>query len=996
MSSLPIIRAFDIDVFPLYRAVNLCVRKSKYTTPYDCEHCAKEAIEPKDVVRHVFSGHNDKIRILRRLVFKSNDSSRYICICGFTVLSFYIETFILHFIGCLGFKKQPEAVKVELAAFRSSSVYALCQEAIQLCTAATTSADERTKREEAEDIDEQMPFHFEDPPLSRSEIISSIKEQLAHPVVDTNQLTKVFGANLVDTTANVVSHKHRLRINLRNLASNYLHSHALIDDDIECKHCGISVNSLLYIQHAIREHVNYESYGAAALPCPNCLTYVSRMIYATGYHYATMICHIVECILNSLDLDNDENYDTFVTEFNQICLSAATHSPYVVNKLNPGYEHDSDNYFSLEELVNSSRPDETDSTTLGDSVVRNIFKLGKADLHQEFSTFLRINCDKPVAHFNGECKICLDDMRDMLDRMRHDAPGLSTEYLLTTEQFRARFPGTLPRFISDRETPLVEPLQGISGLKLFMLEVAARLPHCQLHSIPEVDRGKYLYATHTYVYKGKAASIFNWLERNSHRVFVFPNSTLCWDWCKFDREFDPMDLTNTHRHLIIVYDTYATYREFSTQQFNFDPPFQAAASQMIRTGRARQHRVQIVGKVSKVITSPQHLFGVTIYVSRFKIPNNPRFRLQRQQNPGNDLVEAENYDENYHYEGALNLLDEYDYHQANIHRDVDDDTIHNEAKTLKHCYNSSTSDHHEMTCPMSRHSKIISYALYKDGLTDWYDRARIYNEILWLHQATNLKTFDYPPLERSDTIDWPDRSDLSSTYIKLNTAKSVLPGYISNHPVGIISDQLEFKESRDRLRSFGGVLFDSSPLFIYREHEFCYIRLSLNCSKRLVNYIQTVSTRINEYSGMVMFNNTASKTIYEMKKMIDQYKILVDDYERRESDSYVKRIQYFTYIVNLNFTIDNILTSLIKVLNGKYSSKEKQLQAFITVTKRLLSYNNQVNRLSDDQIDHVTRDLLVQARQLYEAVNVARESESEVELVARHLQDRLRVLEDRK
>lgn len=999
-SPLPSIKCFDIDVLPIYRAICLCIKNSKSVSLYRCNRCCSSTeIAAKSLPQHVFSGHSTANEKIRRLVYKSNDGSRYTCFCGFTVLSFYVELFAEHFMLCLGFKTPlPLAFRTALKTFRTTQTYTLCQEAIQACNLQPATDDVTSEAAfDPEDIDEQIPIHMEDPLPSRAEIVAAIKEQLAHPAVDNDALTKVFGATVTDNNVTPKSNKHRLRIRLRNHVSTYLHMHVSPNEPIECKHCNIRIDCLRYIQHSISEHVDHDTYGASALVCPNCLTYVCRMIYSTGYHYATMLCHVIECILNSLDISTtDSNYTDFVTTFNQICLSTATHSPYVVNKINPGYEYESDRYFSLDELINVSRPDHNNTSNLGESVVRSLFNLGTADLHDEFGTFLRVNCDKPVEHYNGECKICRDDMQEMLERMRYDPPGLSTEYLLTTEQFRLRFPGTLPRFISARETPLVEPIQGISGIKLFMLEVAARLPNRQLHQIPEEQRGNYLYATHTYVYKGKAASIFAWLERNSHRVFVFPNSTLCWDWNKFDREFDPMDLTNTHRHLIIVYDTYATYREFSNQQFNFDPPFQAAAAQLIRHGGARRHRVHLIGKISKVIISPQHLFGATIYISRFKIPDNPRFRSQRLRNPGNNLVEAENFDVDHHYEGALNLLNEYDYHQANVHRDVEDETLSDEAKVLKHCYNSSTSDHHEMTRLMSRHAKIVSYSLYKNGLTDWYIRSRIYNEILWLHQATNLRTFPEPPLSRPDTIDWPDRNDLSNTYISLDVAKSVLPGYISNHPVEIIRDTPEYKESRDRLRSFGGILFDSSSLFIYRDQEFCYVRLSLNCAKRLVNYIQTVSTRINEFSGMIMFNSTAVSTICEMKKIIGRYKIALDDYEKREAEYYVKHIQQVTNVFALNCSIDNIMSALAEVLNGTYSTRDKQLQAFIVVAKRLMMYNSQMHRLSEEQIGFVTLNLLRQAKQMYETIEQTRSNEAETEILARHLEDRLRVFEDRR
>nr|WQF02794.1 MAG: hypothetical protein [Apis mellifra filamentous-like virus] len=984
------IKAFTIDVFPLYRVIQKTLKdhESRISDTYTCKICANQEVQSKDITRHVFSGHNNTQSRIRRLTVKSNDGSHFTCFCGFTVLSVYVDQFISHFLDCIGFEKLPKPIEKSLKQFRAEPVYALCQAEQITCETATEEQQEpQPSTSQAQMTPEQfadMPTYLDDIP-PQEECVRTVEESLNEPNITDEHLSQVFGISPSNNSIRIVSNKHRLRMNLRNHVNRYLHEHVSPNDELECMHCGNLINSLQYIQHAIAEHIDVENYGAPALPCPCCKTYVSRLIYATGYHYACMLCHIAECLLAKTNAPRGTHYKDFVVTFNQICLSSASHSPYVVNKLYPGYEHDTDQYFSFDELVHSTRPDQNDSTEMGEDTVRKMFNLGKASLYEEFNNFLRIDSDKRVPHFNGECKVCREDMMEMLFRMRYDRPGVATEVFLTRDQFRERYPGILPRFITSRETPLTEPIEGLSGLKLFMLEVASRLPNRQYSQIPEEEREDFLCVTHTYIYRGKANAIFNWLDRNAHRVFVFPNSTLCWDEKKFDSVTDPMDLTNTHRHVILVFDKYSTYREFSNQEFNFDPPFQTVASQMIRAGRARQFRVQIVGKVSKLITSPQHLFGATIYVSRFKMPNNPNLRSLRARNPGNNLIEAENYDEDNHDEGALELLNEYDRYQSGAYMDVYNEDDNLESKALKHCYNSTTSDHHEMTCLMSRHAKIISYSLYKDGLTDWYIRARIYNEVLWLHQASNLKTFAQPPIPHENEIAWPVRSDLSNIYIPLNIAKSVLPGYVSNHPVEILPDQPQYKESRDMLRSFGGVLFDASPLFVYGEHEICYIRLSLNCSKRLVNYIQTIATRAKEYSGMVMFNSAASVAIIEQKKMLGKYKLVLENYQKREAEIYNKRIQHITQIFNLTCMIDFATKELSKVVNSRFSSKDRQLQALLGTCKKIVSFLSTSNRLSTDQMNTISRETLDHAKALYNAVREGSMADIETELISRHL-----------
>lgn len=940
---------FTFDTIDFMRAINVAFKqKRQLVDSYDCSVCEAK-VSRVSVSAHVFSNHTEQRRP-KQLVQSSVNGPHFTCICGYCFLAHFVEQFVLHFVKCLGFKDTPKPVLDALTAFSLTPEYALCK----ALTVKALSAETDTKNDNTL--------------INSSKIMEKINMNIDNPPFTPKDISKVFGFHVSSDRIKSKLHVHNLRIRLINHVSRYLCDN--ISDRLTCHHCHIPINSLQFIQHCIGEHLDETTYGSSAVVCPNCTTYICRLLYASGYHYACFVVHLVECLIKTFQVPKNDEYNAYMVKFNQICIANASHSPYVVNNISPGFEYATDKYFSLDEFVYSARPDDNDSTSLGEDTVRRMFNLGTSDLQEEFTKLLRIDHDIRVPHNNGECKVCIDDMHSMIKRLDYDRSGVSTDVFYTPDQFKSFFPGVMPSFISNRETPLPEPIIGLSGIKLFMLEVAARLPNRLPQSIPEEERKKYLYATHTYVYRGKFSAIMGWLRNNSHRVFVFPNSTLCWDEFKFDHIFDPMDLTNTHRHVIIVYDTYETYQEFSRQEFNFDEPYRTAAENMIKTGRARNYRVQISGKVSKQIISPQRLFGATIYLSRFKIPTNVKsFCLSNQRNPGNEK----------------DLLEEFSNYQVNLEDSVAP-TNSAEANALRQCYNSLTSDHHQMTCLMSRHSKVQSYSLYKNGLTDWYNRAHPKNGILWLYLAHNLRTFAEDPIpSRPDDIEWPDRHDLSRTYLPLYAAKAVLPGYVSNHPAELIADIPEHKESLDRLRSFGGVLFDIPSTTLYSDQERCYVRLALNCSKQLVKYIQTISTRSKDISGMIMMCTTASVAIVNYKKMVAQRDIAISDYRKKQSEFTAKYIQQTSEIFTLSDTLDKIQKILVNALESNYTSLKHFNDALVIVVQKVVQYTSQVKRLTIEQRSDIAQDILRDATMLYETMLHENAYAIDEQLISRHL-----------
>nr|WQF02793.1 MAG: hypothetical protein [Apis mellifra filamentous-like virus] len=918
------VKSFEIDILPFYKV--LVTKYKRYSkSEFECKPC-DSVIPLNDVIRHVFYGHkpNHKVRI-RRLTVKSDDGSHFVCLCGHIFLSYDIIRFVIHFDACLGAKKVSASISKVIDTFKMSDTYECCNELTEKIYTKLDSPDNPSNTEDEKKIS----------------YIDKLKKNIIPMDTIENHLDYLFKIKKssleVEKDKQIVTYRKHAHGHLRNHVSQYLYEH-ISQSGIICKHCDKVVNSLKYISHVTTQHLETADYGIETIICPNCSTFVCRLIYASGYHYACMLIHIVECIMATQNIEkNVEHYDTFVRKFNLICLRFATHSPYVINKTNPYLETKIDKFFSMEELLNTTRPGNDGSMDLGKETLQRMFNLGDADLRDNVNDYKRVCEDITLSHTNGVCDICNEDIKSIKARMKADTTVTAKE-LLTREEFLQRYTSNnIPNFIRPSGKQYIEPIQDISGLKLYMIEIAARLPNCNPKNLPENIRDTYLCAAHVYIFRLKATSTFRWLDNNKHRVFVVPNSTLCWSENK-KAEVDYIDeLNNVHRHLILIFDNYSTFEEFAAKDFESESALMDIYNKMLETNRegsAKKHKPKT--KLCKLIYSPQHLFGAIIYVSRFKIPDNS--------------------DWEYIYNPYL--------------REFGD--------TCK----DKSCDHHEMTLLMSRHAKPISYSLYRDGLSDWYMRANIYKEILWLAQAFNVKTFDKSPTFYSENIIWPVRSDLSKLYIPLAAAKSVLPGYISNHSINLVSyDDPHSKEAIDYLRSFGGILLQSNTNNIYAELEYYYIQLSQTCAKRIMKYIYTITERTRVFSDMLLYNSAATDTILKQKKLLDQYNLILSKSKKTEAETYAYHIDQVRKSFVLKNGLDNIYSEITSILVDRPSYSD--------VVNRLRNIlRSKANFFNTDQMTTIAEKYLEEAKGYYLAESKYKSAEIEAELIARHLAEK--------
>lgn len=234
------VNAFTFDTIEFLRSIKDAFSKSRQlqsVTVYDCTVCQAK-IPRVAICAHIFTNHTDKRRP-KTLLQHSVDGPHFTCLCGSFFRAHYVEAFVVHLVGCLGFPDLPKSVQRALRAFHSTPEYSLCQEIIA----------------------NEGPIH-ESIALEHDEAIEKIHEAIEHPPFTANDISKVFGIHVTNDRIKSKLHVHTLRIQLLNHASRYLCENVALDNQFTCNHCRLPINSLQYIQHCISEHLDPNTYGA--------------------------------------------------------------------------------------------------------------------------------------------------------------------------------------------------------------------------------------------------------------------------------------------------------------------------------------------------------------------------------------------------------------------------------------------------------------------------------------------------------------------------------------------------------------------------------------------------------------------------------------------------------------------------------------------------------------------------------------------------------------
>lgn len=142
-------------------------------------------------------------------------------------------------------------------------------------------------------------------------------------------------------------------------------------------------------------------------------------------------------------------------------------------------------------------------------------------------------CDKDFSSFSSTNQIMSTD---------------DDHHFFSTQEFLSTFSDIKPWLTCGLNFEL---FKGISGLKTYMLL-----------SLHHISVNRFIF-THSFIFKAVCRSILLYCSTDPD-ICVLPNSCLCRDTIQYD--LSTTDLSNTHRHCIIVFKSDDTYKKFTKYQ----------------------------------------------------------------------------------------------------------------------------------------------------------------------------------------------------------------------------------------------------------------------------------------------------------------------------------------------------------------------------------------------------------------------------------------------
>lgn len=934
-----------IDITELYRSIlddqtrRLLNKKEAW---FSCRVCKDFTCERHKVLSHVLRRHAQASH--KRATQMSVISNKiYTCICTEAFYGYDILRLIEHVWKCADIPGQTSrATKSLIKQFEKSPI---AQQVRNDLAKAKKEMDEALRiRQAIEDakpdpLDDGFHFDLEDQfvvvnklPVpdaikqSRDILLKAVDKRVEINPEHQRRVMNMLGISAKTLRPKTGSNMKRFRQKIYLEVSQYLISNYTVNADVPCGTCDTPVPVNTLIQHYLSTHTLSEEYGGMiCLKCPVCSTLLKNIYQTGGYAYALALSHLADCLIHH---PTDLSHRLYINNFNSICKAFGVASPYIINECYPHYDQCNESLLDFQQMsfaVGGNEPYDDKLSNDGKKMLCQYLQISEdhldtKDFRAELSYAIRTQENHNVDTIENRCVLCDNDLQRMHERLyveSFNVPVSLREFTRDSLFGPNPIHPRPPSFVVGHDRIFANPFAyGNTGFELYMFDAASQLTLKHPHHLSRDEQQLFPVFSHVYIFRAKAPAIFTWFETHSDRVYVFPNSCMCWDTKKlFDRrEIDPADLTTSHRHVVVCFKNYQVYREFRDQLFPTAPHLEASVRDLRAHGHANSYRFELLGKVMKPIIYPQHLIGVLIYVSRFKIPKQAQ---QQARGTSGFSVYAADEDDN-----DLNLMvDEiFDYEMngpdaVGAINDID------HVRLMRECSESGTSDHHQMSRLMSRHAKPLSYAFYPYGMTDWFARATIRNNIQFAYIASNVIFDDTPdPPAPLTLVSWAERNDLSHAYIPLQAARAILPGYISNHPL-ILTPECDptFAPALERLRNLGGIFCEENHLRLYKDHESLYIRLSISSAKKIARDAKIVTSHLSTMTRLVRMVPLCIYSIHSLTRDNEAYKIALAAcrVKERESDKrelIYQNYKYFHY--GLTDALRNDLTVLLERLSS--------------------------------------------------------------------------------
>lgn len=192
------------------------------------------------------------------------------------------------------------------------------------------------------------------------------------------------------------------------------------------------------------------------------------------------------------------------------------------------------------------------------------------------------------------------------------------------------------------------------GLYGWMIDVLAYMNGKSHTTFTGHDRMYRMVFYHMSIYRGQARSILKYCKDRPESIMLFPNSCLC-KRAKKSMAYDPLDLRNTHRHVIIVFRNVSVYEEFLAQQFDLSEDIVRERQELIiAENRALQReRERLMHANEREAQAHRHM------LMNNRVPDRNRARQrQNQEQPRRGLQYWEEGYQEENYEEAVNDTNE--------------------------------------------------------------------------------------------------------------------------------------------------------------------------------------------------------------------------------------------------------------------------------------------------------------------------------------------------
>lgn len=204
------------------------------------------------------------------------------------------------------------------------------------------------------------------------------------------------------------------------------------------------------------------------------------------------------------------------------------------------------------------------------------------------------------------------------------------------------------------------------GLYGWMIDVLAYMNGKSHTTFTGHDRMYRMVFYHTSIYRGQARSILQYCKDRPDSIMLLPNSCLC-KRAKKSMLYDPLDLRNTHRHVIIVFRNVSVYEAFIAQQFELSEDILRERQELIiAENRAlERERERMMHANAREVQAHRQM------ILNAQVPD--RNGVRARQNPEQPRPRLQYWEEGYveeNYEEAVNNANEQEQNYTRAQRAI--------------------------------------------------------------------------------------------------------------------------------------------------------------------------------------------------------------------------------------------------------------------------------------------------------------------------------------